>query len=98
MNIKQLSKFFGEPQVVESNCKISVNQSNGKGLKIKLFYDLLCSDCKDSHEALQEVLDTTVPNQNTKFGDLLQIDIVPYALPYFQHSFSLASALASLRE
>lgn len=55
----------------------------GAGIKIKLFYDLLCSDCAETHEALKAVLEANVNGTSKKFKDIVQVDIIPYALPYF---------------
>jgi hypothetical protein len=69
----------------------------GACIKVKLFYDLLCSDCAETHHAIKTALDKDA-GPGTKFKDIVQVDIIPYALPYFQHSFTLASVLPAMNQ
>lgn len=94
-------RFFSDPKPDESKCKVSVNLNRtkkfGTCIKVKLFYDLLCDDCAKTHAAIKSALEQNV-GPDTKFKDIVQVDIIPYALPYFQHSFTLASVLPAMSQ
>lgn len=64
MSPEEWEELFNIPKPIEKKCKVSVNlnKPRTKQASIKLFYDLLCSDCAECHKALKKVLEAKAPN------------------------------------
>ena len=69
---------------------------------LQIYYDLLCGESRDAHNALLEALKTQVPDRYTStkitgfYGNLIQIQIVPFALPYHPLAFDLMAMIPIL--
>ena len=62
--------------------------TNGAPLKIRLFYDLLCPDSKADHYNWKKLFTMSpIPNSGKTYHDLVDMEVVPFVLPYHDHSF-----------
>ena len=70
----------------------------------QIYYDLLCGESRDAHKALLRALDTSVPERYTStkvngfYGNMVKVQIVPFALPYHALAFDLMALIPLLQD
>ena len=68
----------------------------GANLDIRFFYDLFCPDSKANHYAMKNVLTMKSPVEGKTYGDLVDITVSPFVLPYHLHSWTVAQVVPYL--
>ena len=62
----------------------------GAKLDIRFFYDLFCPDSMANHYLMKTVLAASSEIMGKTYGDLVDITISPFVLPYHLHSWTVA--------
>ena len=56
-------------------------------IDVRVFYDLFCPDSRDAHYVWKDVLSQQAPVKGKTYGDLVNMRVTPFVLPYHVHSF-----------
>ena len=56
---------------------------------INIFYDVLCPDSRDTHATWEKLFKEDSPVSGKTYGDLVNMRVTPYVLPYHLHSFQI---------
>ena len=57
-------------------------------LEVRVFYDILCPDSMDAHNVWKSLLSTHYIG-NQLYGDIINLKVTPFVLPYHVHSFQM---------
>ena len=56
-------------------------------MSLRVFYDLECPDSRDDHYFLKEILSKPSKMNGKTYGDLVDIHVTTFVLPYHVHSY-----------
>ena len=70
----------------------------GADLKVRVFYDLLCPDSRAAYYKWKDLLPKESKVAGKTYGDLVDIHVLPYVLPYHLHSYTHAQVVPYLQD
>jgi len=70
----------------------------GAPIQIRVFYDLLCPDSKDAHYIWKSLLPQESHIKGKKYSDLVDMNVVPFVLPYHSHSYQITQVVPYLSD
>ena len=58
-------------------------------IDVRVFYDLFCPDSMDAHYVWKDLLKEKSPVAGKTYGDIVDMRVTPFVLPYHVHSFQV---------
>ena len=65
-------------------------------IDVRVFYDLLCPDSMDAHYIWKDLLNKASPINGKTYGDVVNMRVTPFVLPYHVHSFQITQVVPYL--
>ena len=70
----------------------------GGEIDVRVFYDLLCPDSMDAHYVWKDLLNKASPINGKTYGDVVDMRVTPFVLPYHVHSFQLTQLIPWMQD